>query len=82
MTRVSKLVADFAGDGYSYFDREWGEVIMAIQYRALFTDANNGNSAGRIILLASVTNGNSELGEVRACVMQGKNAPLLWGQSA
>jgi aspartyl protease family protein len=37
---------------------------------------------GLLLTSSSVTIGNRELNDVRACVTQGQNAPLLFGQSA
>jgi aspartyl protease family protein len=47
-----------------------------------FSDANGDITEGTIINLSSVVIGNRELNNVRACVIQGQNAPLLFGQSA
>ena len=47
-----------------------------------FSDANGDITEGTIINLSSVTIGNRELNDVQACVIQGQNAPLLFGQSA
>jgi len=47
-----------------------------------FSDANGDITEGTIINLSSVTIGNRELNDVQACVTQGQNAPLLFGQSA
>jgi aspartyl protease family protein len=47
-----------------------------------FSDANGDISEGTIINLSSVTIGNRQLNDVQACVIQGQNAPLLFGQSA
>lgn len=47
-----------------------------------FSDANGDISEGTIINLSSVRLGNRELTNIKACVIQGQNAPLLFGQSA
>ncbi|MEO7982810.1 MAG: retropepsin-like aspartic protease, partial [Bacteroidota bacterium] len=47
-----------------------------------FSDANGDITEGTIINLSSVRIGNRELNNVQACVTQGQNAPLLFGQSA
>lgn len=47
-----------------------------------FSDANGDITEGTIINLSSVIIGNRELNDVQACVIQGQNAPLLFGQSA
>jgi aspartyl protease family protein len=50
--------------------------------RSQFADANGDISEGTIINLSSVRIGNRELQNVQACVIEGQNAPLLFGQSA
>lgn len=50
--------------------------------RSQFVDANGDISEGTIINLSSVKIGNRELQNVQACVIEGQNAPLLFGQSA
>jgi len=50
--------------------------------RSQFVDANGDISEGTIINLTSVRIGNRELQNVQACVIEGQNAPLLFGQSA
>ena len=50
--------------------------------KGLFSDANGDITEGTIINLSTVTIGNRELHNVQACVSQGQNAPLLFGQSA
>ena len=50
--------------------------------RSQFVDANGDISEGTIINLSSVKIGNRELLNVQACVIEGQNAPLLFGQSA
>jgi aspartyl protease family protein len=50
--------------------------------KGLFSDANGDITEGTIINLATVTIANRELSNVQACVSQGQNAPLLFGQSA
>jgi aspartyl protease family protein len=50
--------------------------------RSQFIDANGDISEGTIINLTSVRIGNRELQNVQACVIEGQNAPLLFGQSA
>jgi len=50
--------------------------------RSQFVDANGDISEGTIINLISVKIGNRELQNVQACVIEGQNAPLLFGQSA
>lgn len=50
--------------------------------KGLFSDANGDITEGTIINLSSVTIANRELNNVQACVSQGQNAPLLFGQSA
>lgn len=50
--------------------------------RSQFVDANGDISEGTIINLSSVRIGNRELQNVQACVIEGQNAPLLFGQSA
>lgn len=50
--------------------------------RSQFIDANGDISEGTIINLSSVKIGNRELQNVQACVIEGQNAPLLFGQSA
>lgn len=47
-----------------------------------FSDANGDITEGTIINLSSVLIGNRQLNDVQACVTQGQNAPLLFGQSA
>jgi aspartyl protease family protein len=47
-----------------------------------FSDANGDITEGTIINLSSVIIGDRELKNVQACVTQGQNAPLLFGQSA
>lgn len=47
-----------------------------------FVDANGDISEGTIINLNSVIIGNRELKNIQACVIEGQNAPLLFGQSA
>jgi aspartyl protease family protein len=50
--------------------------------RSQFVDANGDISEGTIINLSSLRIGNRELQNVQACVIDGQNAPLLFGQSA
>lgn len=50
--------------------------------KSQFSDANGDISEGTIINLKSVKIGNRVLNDVQACVIQGQNAPLLFGQSA
>jgi aspartyl protease family protein len=50
--------------------------------KSQFTDANGDISEGSIINLRSVKIGNRLLNDVQACVIEGQNAPLLFGQSA
>jgi aspartyl protease family protein len=50
--------------------------------KGAFTDANGDISVGTIINLANVQIGDRVLNDVKACVTQGLNAPLLLGQSA
>jgi len=50
--------------------------------KSQFVDANGDISEGTIINLTSVIIGNRELQNVQACVIEGQNAPLLFGQSA
>lgn len=50
--------------------------------KGLFSDANGDITEGTIINLSTVTIANRELRNVQACVSQGQNAPLLFGQSA
>jgi len=50
--------------------------------KGLFSDANGDITEGTIINLSTVTIANRELHNVQACVSQGQNAPLLFGQSA
>lgn len=50
--------------------------------KGLFSDANGDITEGTIINLSTVTIANRELNNVQACVSQGQNAPLLFGQSA
>lgn len=50
--------------------------------KSQFSDANGDITEGTIINLSSVTIGNRVLNDVHACVTQGQNAPLLFGQSA
>jgi aspartyl protease family protein len=50
--------------------------------KGLFLDANGNITNGTIVNLSSVIIGNRELNDVQACVTQGQNTPLLFGQSA
>lgn len=50
--------------------------------RGQFSDANGDITEGTIINLRSVVIGTRKLNNVQACVTQGQNAPLLFGQSA